>query len=184
MANQHSTGKMDELEVDLDRDGFFRSILRELAGTLSEVVGLEEASGFVALVGQRLGEQINTSYRRQLQQPSLDRTQVAQVLVDLKRRIGGEFTLKENTAERLEFAASRCPFGKKVEGRPALCMMTSNVFGTIASDNLGYARVELAETIANGDRGCKVIVHLRPTQREIPHGSREYFGELPPEPVQ
>jgi hypothetical protein len=56
-------------------------------------------------------------------------------------------------------------------------MMTSNVFGTIASDNLGYAKVALEETIAKGDPGCKVTVYIRTTdESEIAEG-REYFGE-------
>ena len=39
------------LPVPLERDVFLRSLLRELAGTLQDVVGLEEASGFVSVVG-------------------------------------------------------------------------------------------------------------------------------------
>jgi hypothetical protein len=38
--------------IQLERDVFLRSLLRELAGTLEDVVGLEEASGFISVVGQ------------------------------------------------------------------------------------------------------------------------------------
>ena len=50
-------------------------------------------------------------------------------------------------------------------------MMTSNVFGNIAAANLDYARVELRETIASGDAGCLVVVHLGEGG-----AGREYFG--------
>lgn len=40
--------------------------------------------------------------------------------------------------------------GEKVLGRESMCMMTSNVFGYIAAQNTGYAKVELQETIARG----------------------------------
>ena len=53
-------------------------------------------------------------------------------------------------------------------------MMTSNVFGSIAAENLGYAGVELERTIAGGHAGCRVVVHLRPTEHVQP-GLREYF---------
>jgi hypothetical protein len=53
-------------------------------------------------------------------------------------------------------------------------MMTSNVFGYIAAQNLGYARVELNNTIAMGHPGCKVVIHLRPIA-ESGMGVREYF---------
>ena len=45
---------------------------------------------------------------------------------------------------------------------------------TIAAANLGYARVELLETIARGDAGCRVAVHLLPGSG--PDDGREYFA--------
>jgi hypothetical protein len=53
--------------------------------------------------------------------------------------------------------------------------MTSNVFGVIAAENLGYAKVELQQTIANGDSGCRVVVHLKPTAGAQKAEGREYF---------
>lgn len=162
------------LDVRLERDVFLRSMLRELAGTLQDVVGLDEASGFISVVGQRIGDELNASYRAALGVPSLNREQVADVLVDLKQRINGEFVIVEQNDERIVYANTRCPFGEKVIDRPALCMMTSNVFGNIAADNLGYARVVLEETIAEGAAGCRVVVHLSSPTEQEPAG-REYF---------
>jgi hypothetical protein len=54
-------------------------------------------------------------------------------------------------------------------------MMTSNVFGSIAADNLGYAKVELQKTIAAGDPECVVVVYLKPTAESEPASGREYF---------
>jgi hypothetical protein len=53
--------------------------------------------------------------------------------------------------------------------------MTSNVFGFVAAANLGYARVELRETIGRGASGCVVVVHLVPTDVD----GREYFAGDP-----
>ena len=44
-------GNITELDVPLERDGFLRNLLRHLSGTLEDVVGLEEASGFISVVG-------------------------------------------------------------------------------------------------------------------------------------
>jgi len=60
-----------------------------------------------------------------------------------------------------------------------MCMMTSNVFGSIAAENLGYAKVELQKTIARGDPGCLVIVHLKPTEEAQMVDGREYFASNP-----
>ena len=58
----------------------------------------------------------------------------------------------------------------------SMCMMTSNVFGSIAAQNLGYARVEIEEAIALGDAGCRVVVYLRPSDEPEPN-AREYFRQ-------
>lgn len=172
--HDESATALAELAVPLERDVFLRSMLRELAGTLQDVVGLEEATGFISVVGQRIGVQLNASYREALHVSRMDREQVADVLVDLKQRIEGGFSIAEQNAERIVLTNTRCPFAEKVIGRPALCMMTSNVFGHIAADNLGYARVILEETIAEGAAGCRVVVHLKPAADDAAVG-REYF---------
>ena len=164
-----------DLDLPLERDVFLRTLLRELAGTLQDVVGLDEASGFISVVSQRLGDQINASYKAALAVERLTRAQVAEVLVDLKRRIQGDFYILEESDEKIVLGNRACPFADKVLGRPALCMMTSNVFGGIAADNLGYAKVVLEQTIAEGHPGCRVVVYLKPTAEAEAARGREYF---------
>jgi predicted ArsR family transcriptional regulator len=166
---------MGTLPVALERDVFLRNLIRELAGTLQDVVGLDEASGFISVVGQRIGDQINHDYKRALQVDQLDRAQVAEVLVDLKRRIQGSFRVLEENEDKIVLANRDCPFAEKVVGRPAMCMMTSNVFGVIAAENLGQAKVVLNETIAEGAAGCRVTVYLRTTPESEAAKGREYF---------
>lgn len=161
-------------EIGLDRDVFLRRLLHELAGTLQNVVGLDEASGYISVVGAAMGEHIEGEYRRALAVDRLSREQVATVLVDLQRRIQGDFFVIEETEDRIVLGNRACPFGEFVLGRPSLCMMTSNVFGSIAAQNLGYAGVVLDRTIAQGNSECQVVVHLRPSeQAEL--NVREYF---------
>lgn len=166
---------VNELPIPLERDVFLRTLLRHLAGTLEKVVGLEEASGFVSVVGQEMGEEINQSYKNALSVSHLSREQVADVLVDLKRRIQGDFYIIEQDDEKIVLGNRACPFAEKVVGRPALCMMTSNVFGSIAADNLGYSKVVIEEAIARGDAGCRVVVFLKPTPEADAAQGREYF---------
>jgi len=161
-------------EVPLARDSFILRLVRELTGVLQDVVGIEDARGFVSVAGIGIGEQIDTAYRRALMVDRLSPGQVSAVLVDLKRRIEGDFYIIEETADRIVLGNRACPFGEQVLGRPSLCMMTSNVFGHVAAQNLGYAAVELAETIAEGAPECRVVVYLRPADasgRDV----REYF---------
>ncbi len=171
----HSLPVISSLPIPLERDVFLRTLLRELAGTLQDVVGLDEASGFISVVGQRIGDQINEEYKTALGVSDLTRAQVAEVLVDLKRRIQGDFFVLSESDEKIVLGNRACPFADKVIGRPALCMMTSNVFGVIAAQNLGYAKVVIEEAIARGDAGCRVVVYLKPTDETQAAAGREYF---------
>jgi predicted ArsR family transcriptional regulator len=177
MSHAQNKNSVDHADVPLERDVFLRTLIRELAGTLQDVVGLEEASGFISVVGQRMGTQINEDYKSALSVSKLNRTQVADVLVDLKRRIQGEFFVIEETDDKIVLGNRRCPFEDKVIGRPAMCMMTSNVFGSIAAQNLGYAKVMLEETIAQGAAACRVTVFLKPTPEVQEAPGREYLGD-------
>ncbi|SEN89872.1 hypothetical protein SAMN04488011_107169 [Palleronia pelagia] len=176
------TQKAEEADLDLDRDLFLRQLVRDLSGTLESVVGLDLAEGYISAVGSNVGHWIDRSYKDALETDRLTATQVAEVCVDLKRRIGGDFYLISATQEELVFGNRRCPFGAAVMDRPSLCMMTSNVFGRISADNLGYARVELEETIARGDPGCRVVVRLEKTP-DTKATEREYFRAYDPELV-
>jgi predicted ArsR family transcriptional regulator len=175
MSEQPVQQRVRELDLPLQRDVFLRNLIRALSGTLEEVVGLTEASGFISVVGQTIGDEINRDYRLALGASSLTRPQVAAVLVDLKRRINGDFYIIEEDDTKIVLGNRRCPFEEKVLGRRSMCMMTSNVFGSIAAENLGYAKVELQETIAAGHPGCRVVVHLQPTPEAEAAEGREYY---------
>ena len=92
---------ISELAIPLERDGFLRNLLRHLAGTLQNVVGLQEASGFVSVVGQEMGDEINRTYTNALAVSRLSRQQVGEVFVDLKRRIQGDFYIVEEDEDKL-----------------------------------------------------------------------------------
>lgn len=138
-------------------------------------MGLEEASGFISVVGQNMGRQIDQDYKAALQVSHLTPEQVADALLDLKRRIQEDFYIIEQTNDRIVLGNRACPFAEKVINCPAMCMMTSNVFGSIAAENVGYAKVELQETIALGAPGCRVVVYLKPTPEAEASPGREYF---------
>lgn len=177
MSDERSLPIMDQLPVDLARDDFMRTLLRELAGTLQDVVGLDQASGFVSVVGQRMGDRINLKYTSAAGIDKFDVGQVADILVDMKQRIQGDFYVISMDDEKIVLGNRACPFGDEVIDRPALCMMTSNVFGSIASQNLGYAKVSIEESIARGDQRCLVVVYLKPTSDAVAAEGREYFGD-------
>lgn len=167
--------RFDKADIPFDGSSFVRRLVQELTDVLQEVIGPQEARGFIALVGARIGDAFNTAYRRAAGNRPLVREEAAEAMVDLKRRIGGDFHVIAESDEEILLGNRRCPFGEAVRGRPALCMMTSNVFGRIAAENLGYAKVVVEEAIAEGAPGCRVRVLLEASKRLDSVSGREYF---------
>jgi hypothetical protein len=58
MTTPGALSVIPELAVSVQRDPYSRTLLGELAETLQEVVGLEEASGFASVVEQRTDDRI------------------------------------------------------------------------------------------------------------------------------
>lgn len=175
MGDEKKLPVLSELPIELERDSFMRTLLRELSGTLQDVVGLDQAGGFISVVGQRMGDQIDAMYRQALGAERLDKEQVADVLVDLKRRIQGDFYIIAQDEDKIVYGNRACPFGEKVIDRPALCMMTSNVFGVVAAENLGYSKIAIEDAIAVGSDGCRVVVYIRRSPESESAEGREYF---------
>ena len=165
---------MKDLTLPLDRDLFFRKMIRAFAKSLEETVGMEEASGYVALVGSEVGNWIEEQYRDSAGKKQFTPRELAELLVDLKRRIGGDFFIIDVTDEAIVLGNNACPFAELAVGRPSLCRMTSNVFGRITANQLGYARVDLPETIAKGDGKCRIVIHLKP-DRTADDEDHEFF---------
>ncbi|MEQ8897123.1 MAG: methanogen output domain 1-containing protein [Roseovarius sp.] len=152
---------IEALDIDLARPEFFADIAATLAGELEDTIGLVEASSFVGQVGDELGSSISRRYAEAMNGLPEMPEALAAILSDLKRRIGGNFTVEAVSDTEIVLINSACPFANRVQGRPSLCMMTTNVFGRVVSDARGYARVNIDKAIATGHPGCRVRVSLQ-----------------------
>lgn len=146
------------------KDAFLRALVVELAQTLEEHHGPAAAEAAVAQAGTDIGGQMEAEYRNAAGlEDGVDLTpeQMGACFVRLKHAIDGDFSLLEVDAHHLVLVNRRCPFGEVVRRAPALCRMTSAVFGGIAAANAEReASVVLEERIAVGDAACRVAVYL------------------------
>jgi predicted ArsR family transcriptional regulator len=100
---------------------------------------------------------------------------LAECFVRLKHAIDGGFVIVEIHDNIIVLENDRCPFGDAVRLAPALCRMTSSVFGGIAARSAERdATVRLEERIAIGDARCRVVIELDPVHDpgEAPRGHR------------
>ncbi|MGK7651222.1 methanogen output domain 1-containing protein [Roseovarius sp. B08] len=148
-------------EVALEPCGFFNTVSATLAGTLEDTVGLEDASAFIGVVGDELGDEISRQYADAMDGGlSQDAEALGHILVDLKARLGGTFEIESCDDSEIVLTNGRCPFGVQVTGRSSLCMMTTMVFGRVVADRNGYASVKIEESLAMAHGRCRVRVRL------------------------
>jgi Nif-specific regulatory protein/two-component system response regulator AtoC len=91
---------------------------------------------------------------------AIDAGRYADLIINLKNRIGGNFSRASGPSGCIRVVNSRCPFGDMVKEAPELCRMTASVFGGIAARNFGYGKVELKKRIALNDSHCEVCVYI------------------------
>lgn len=144
------------------RESFLRALVVQLAHHVERLEGPAAAERLVAQVGIDVGAQMEKEFREATDTGALPLTaeQMAACFVRLKHAIDGDFYPVSVSDSEIVLANRRCPFGDPVKTAPALCRMTSSVFGGIAAANMGAATVLLEERIAVGDHQCKVIIRL------------------------
>ncbi len=167
-------GVLPDLEeagpVGFGRESFLRALIVQLAQELERSQGPGVAQAAVAQVGIDVGSRMEEEFR--LAREITDRLtpeQAAECYVRLKHAIDGDFYVLEATEDQIVLGNRQCPFGLAVQHAPALCRMTSSVFGGIAARNFGEASVVLEQRIAVGDPQCRVVVNIRPNPGEPGH---------------
>lgn len=77
-----------------------------------------DASGFVSIVGQTIDQITNDSYRDALGVSNLSQDQVSKLLIDLKRRIQGDFYTIEQNEQKIVLGNGACPLGDRALEHP------------------------------------------------------------------
>lgn len=143
---------LEEADTDggFGRESFLRALVVQLSQAVEHSAGPHVIEEVISQVGLAVGGQMETAFRlaRQLTE-RLTPQELAECYVRLKHAIDGRFYVIEVTDERIVLGNPRCPFGNAVRAAPALCRMTSSVFGGIAARNVeDGAAVVLEERIA------------------------------------
>lgn len=128
-------------------------------------------------LGLTASDCFETAYRQELaQEGPLDHGKYAEMIVEIKNKIGGNFSRTSSEPGMVRVVNTRCPFGEAVMQAPELCKMTSSVFGGIAARNFGYAKVILDKRIAVGDGMCEARIYTDP-KKAVTFEGDEYHRE-------
>ncbi len=157
----------------------FLQLFVEQAGSMAQGVTCSTIESFIQKIVLNSSEVLEEIYRDSKDlDPSatLGMQDYGNLLVSLKNSIGGNFKITELNEDYLSLQTDKCPFGASVESAPALCHMTSSIFGGIAARNYGYAKVELKKRIALGSDHCDICIHRDPDKCKDVIGD-EYFSD-------
>lgn len=155
---------------------FLQTFILELMHACEQEGG-DYCESLIERIAKSAGRYFEQTYRDEFsKQGDLDAESYIDLILGLKNRIGGNFSLASSDSNTITVVNSRCPFGEGVTNYPELCRMTSSVFGGIAARNFGYAKVEIKQSIARKNGGCEVCIH---TNRDIAEGKQglEYRRE-------
>lgn len=176
MTTQRDQDEVQPFE-QLTAEKYLNGFVEQAAKMAKEVSCSNNVQEFIQRIVLSSSDSLEESYRDQLDiSGPLTNDQYAELIVKLKNSIGGDFSVTEITDERISLRANRCPFGDTVKKTPALCQMTSSIFGGIAARNYGYAKVELKKQIALGSSHCEICIHKDPSLSETIDGN-EYFSD-------
>lgn len=164
-------------EGGFGRETFLRALLVQLASAVELAQGPGAAEYDLTQVGLDVGGQMEMEFRiAHALVGKLTPDALARCFVRLKHAIDGGFYVVECNEDRIVLGNHRCPFGSVVRQAPALCRVTSSVFGGItARNNEQGASVVLEERIAVGDPGCRVVVWLRPPPEDAEPVAHRYL---------
>ncbi len=165
---------------DLTSTFFLQTFVLELMHA-AEQEGHCHCEQLIEHIAHTAGDFFEEAYREENELTGpLDRERYTDLIIGLKNKIGGQFSLASSDPGCIRVVNSRCPFGSGVTNFPELCRMTSSVFGGIAARNFGYAKVEIRRSIARQQSGCEVCIYTdRKAAEKVP--GIEYTGRENPE---
>ncbi|MDE3204298.1 MAG: ATP-binding protein [Acidobacteriota bacterium] len=96
---------------------------------------------------------------------------LGEAVIEMERQLGADFELVDADQTRLVLRNRRCPFGPLTS--PGMCRFTSALAGAAAARVGGHAAVSMMESLAEGDRECRMVVDLTSElDPEVAHGYR------------
>lgn len=116
-------------------------------------------------IGVQLGRQVCERYRlvHGLSRPLSSKREYGRCLQSLEESLGWPCRATEEAADWVRFEIAQCPFGSGASSATDFCRLTSGLFGGVAADQFGYAKVCLQRGQGIPPRNCCITVYIRHT---------------------
>jgi len=170
---QLGMAKLWYIPVNISEGTFLRRIINDLAANLEK----KDPKSIVNKVGFNVGEHIEELYKGFYGVEKLNLDQFSEVIIDVEKKIGGDFSIVEISKDKVVIKNTKCPFGEGVKKNPNLCYITSNILGVLAAKYFDYGKVCMKKTIATDSDYCDMVVYLKKTKESEKDKGKEYSAE-------
>ncbi len=156
---QLGMAKLWFVPVNLSKESFMNKLAIQMAVSAGDKKAVKAASSKVA-------DHIADLYIKYYGVDKLNTNQLMEAIEDCYNKIGGKATISEAARNKLAVECERCPFGDNVKLCKDLCYVSSNILGKLVSRNLGYAKVNIKNAIAQGADRCSIEIFLKEGKEE------------------
>ena len=119
-------------------------------------------------IGVEIGRGLASEYQRIEQVPRpFSREDFVRCMECLGQGLGCGYTKIEEDTDCIVFRVTNCPFPNAATQCPDICELENGVFGGIAGDELGFAKVCLHRGNGPSPKNCHVLVYTNKTNRNV-----------------
>jgi len=156
---QYGMAKLWYIPVDINKESFFRDIL---IGITSKLNGSQR--DIIKEVSLSTAKEISRSYKEFYKVEKLNKSQIIDSIMDIGNKIGGEFSLVENSDEVIIFKNKRNILGGGIKTDPMLAKtLLSDICGVMVGKNLGYCNIALKQSVSKDGPEDIIYIYLKKT---------------------
>ena len=131
-------------------------------------------------IGAKIGRDVASEYQRThtVGRP-FSREDFVRCIEHLGESWGCGYRKVEEETDRIEFCVGTCPLADAATQYPDICELENGIFGGIAGDELGFAKVCVNRSNGASPKYCRILVHITQTKRNLAAEGSVYPEDSP-----
>lgn len=146
-----------ESKEQIEAQNDFRTIMINILPILLQSIEPARKNEIISLMSKQVEDVIWIKYIHDIPE---EITQTANISCNVMNKLGGDFSVELANEKGYVLRNNKCPWGEYGKINPALCMITKAVFARIGIRIYKNVSVNVEETIAGGDKLCRVKLCL------------------------
>ena len=139
-----------------------------IMGTMAKLLHPTIIQQSLRRIGAKIGRDFAVEYQRthKVGRP-FSRADFVRCIEHLGESWGCGYKKVEEETDRIEFCVGTCPLADAATQYPDICELENGVFGGIAGEGLGFAKVGVSRSTGPSPKDCRILVHITRTKRNL-----------------